>query len=371
MSLTFPNIYTTDKYKYYIVLPIVLVLVAMVFIPQIKYGVEFKGGSLVTLTLNNSNVDTANLQSVFENAGYSEVGIKFFKTTFGGRVEIEIPHTEKLSRADKIKESFVSLLNKAEQLEFETINDKAKVDEAKKSKAELVKLAKELFSIDSDTPSSNINELSLKDLNGVMNEEYNKIYNKYTADITDMISKNVKYSSISIRTVTPVLSERFLSTVFQVMIYSVLVSIILVFFFFRDLVPALAVLTGAFSDITISAGGMGLLGIPLTMPSFAALLMLIGFSLDTDILLTMRILKREGNARKHAYESMKTGLTMSISAIIAFLVLFGLGFLTRIPTYYQISVVALMGLVGDMIATWFLNAVIVLWHKEHPGRRRS
>ena len=342
-----------------------MVLVALLFVPQIKYGVEFKGGSLVILTLNNNNVSVPSLQNAVEQAGFSDVKIKLFKTTFGGRMEIEIPHTEKLSKADKIKDNFVSSISEAEKLEFETINDKTKQKEAEIKRQELISMVSGLYSLNSDTPPD-MSATPLKDLNGIMNNEYNTIYNQYATELTDLLSKNVHYDSLSIKTVTPALSERFLSTVFNVILYSVLISIILVFFFFRDLVPALAVLTGAFSDITIAAGGMGLFGIPLTMPSFAALLMLIGFSLDTDILLTMRILKMGGNPRERAYESMKTGLTMSVSAIIAFLVLFTLGYLTRIPTYYQISVVALMGLVGDMIATWFLNAVIVLWHKESP-----
>lgn len=364
MSFSFPNIYNTDKYKYYIIFPIVLVLIALLFVPQIKYGVEFKGGSLVTLTLNNSNISTSNLKTAIKQAGFPDVKVSLFKTTFGGRVEIEIPHTEKLNRADKLKEEFVRGLPHAEELEFETVNNKTKQNEALAYKQKLMGYVNSLYSLNGDASPKDLNDMALNDLNGIMNKEYNVIYNQYTSKLTNLLSKNVKYDSLSIRTVTPALSDRFLSTVFNVVLYSVLISIILVFFFFRDLVPALAVLTGAFSDITISAGGMGLFGIPLTMPSFAALLMLIGFSLDTDILLTMRILKRGGNPRLRAYESMKTGLTMSVSAIIAFLVLFTLGYLTRIPTYYQISAVALMGLVGDMIATWFLNAVIVVWHKE-------
>ena len=42
-------------------------------------------------------------------------------------------------------------------------------------------------------------------------------------------------------------------------------------------------------------------------------------SLDTDILLTMRTLKRkEGTPSERAFDSMKTGMTMSIAAIVSF-----------------------------------------------------
>ncbi|MEM3030896.1 MAG: protein translocase subunit SecF, partial [Candidatus Micrarchaeia archaeon] len=137
---------------------------------------------------------------------------------------------------------------------------------------------------------------------------------------------------------------------------------------FRTFSPSLAVLTGAASDIVIALGAMGAFGIPLTLPSFAALLMLIGFSLDTDILLTMRTLKRtEGTPRQRAYETMKTGATMSLAALVAFGALLALALVTHIPTYYQIASVAIAGLLGDLVATWGLNAVVILWYLERKG----
>jgi preprotein translocase subunit SecF len=61
---------------------------------------------------------------------------------------------------------------------------------------------------------------------------------------------------------------------------------------------------------------------------------------------------------------MKTGLTMSIMAIIAFSALFLLASVTHIPIYYEISAVALAGLVGDTFATWGINGVIILHYVE-------
>jgi preprotein translocase subunit SecF len=177
----------------------------------------------------------------------------------------------------------------------------------------------------------------------------------------------VNYTSISIQTVSPSLSTHFIESAIQVVLVSAVLSIAFVFFFFRTLVPSAAVIIGALADVVIAMGAMGLFGIPLTLSSFAALLMLIGFSLDTDILLTMRMLKRKGDSREKAHDAMKTGLTMSIAAIVSFGVLFALSVLTHIPTYYEISAVALAGLFGDMFATWGINAVMLLWYVEKKG----
>jgi preprotein translocase subunit SecF len=209
-----------------------------------------------------------------------------------------------------------------------------------------------------------MNLSSTNELQSGFSNAYTGVYRIYQKSISEPIDKHVDYTSISVHTVSPVLTSHFMDKVIGVVIFSAMLSVVLVFLFFRAIPPSVAVLTGAFSDIVIALGAMGLFGIPLTLPSFAALLMLVGYSLDTDILLTTRILKRKGNPRENAHDAMKTGLTMSITGMVAFGALFTLSVLTHIPTYYEISAVALAGLVGDMFATWGINAVMILHHAE-------
>jgi len=160
-----------------------------------------------------------------------------------------------------------------------------------------------------------------------------------------------------------------------VVLISASLVIIVVFLIYRTLVPSIAVLLGAGTDILIALGAMGLFGIPLTLASFAALLMLVGFALDTSILLTMRVIKRkEGTAAERAFDATKTGFTMGLAAIVAFSSLYVLSYVTHIGVYYEISAVALCGLVADMFATWGINAVIVLDYakkKEKDGRMQE
>jgi preprotein translocase subunit SecF len=197
---------------------------------------------------------------------------------------------------------------------------------------------------------------------------YSTVYANYQNSISEPINKYVDYNSISVQTVSPALTTHFIEVATNVVVMAILFSLILVFIFFRDFVPSIAVLLGAVSDIVIAMGAMGLFGIPLTLASFAALLMLLGFSLDTDILLTTRLLKRKGDPRENAFDAMKTGMTMSITAIVAFLALFILASLTHIPTYHEIAAVALAGLVGDLFATWGINGVLILYYVEHRRR---
>ena len=50
--------------------------------------------------------------------------------------------------------------------------------------------------------------------------------------------------------------------------------------------------------------------------------------------------------------------------------LLALALITHIATYYQIAAVAICGLFGDIIATWFFNAVIVLYYVENRERKK-
>ena len=94
----------------------------------------------------------------------------------------------------------------------------------------------------------------------------------------------------SLQSVGALLSERALTQVYYAIAFAFLFMAITVFIVFRELVPSIAVILAAFSDIVIALGGMSLFGIPLSVASVGAILMLIGYSVDTDILLTTRVL---------------------------------------------------------------------------------
>jgi len=355
-----PNIYKGD-YRMLAALPIVLIIASLLFIPSIRMGVDFQGGTVLTLSLREA-VDASALQSKLQEEGL-DATVRIFDTAVGYRAEIEVPQSPDLVKADGLKDDFNGLLPEVAFLEVSALQNSSKGDEYAAKKAELDSYADELFSL-ADMSRASMNISSTNDLQKRFGEAYSAVYSNYQRSITGPIDRHVGYDSISIQTVSPALSTHFIDIATNVVILAIVLSLILVFVFFRSLIPSLAVLLGALSDIIMALGAMGLFGIPLTLASFAALLMLLGFSLDTDILLTTRMLKRKGEPREIAYDAMKTGLTMSMTAIIAFSALFILAAVTHIPTYYEISAVALAGLVGDMIATWGINGVLILHHVE-------
>ncbi len=174
----------------------------------------------------------------------------------------------------------------------------------------------------------------------------------------------------SFRAVGPSLSKQSLNQVYYALAFAFLFMSITVFIIFRNLVPSLAVIFAALSDIIIALGGMSLLGIPLSLASVGALLMLIGYSVDTDILLTTRVLKRrEGTINERARDAMKTGFTMAAAAIGSMMALYLVVrfFMPYAQVLDQIASVLIIGLVADVLATWLMNLGILRWYME--GKR--
>lgn len=139
-----------------------------------------------------------------------------------------------------------------------------------------------------------------------------------------------------------------------------------VFLYFRTIIPSLAVILAAFSDIIVTLAIVNLLGIKLSTAGIAAFLMLIGYSVDTDILLTTRMLKRkEGSLNERIMEAMKTGLTMTITTLTV--VTLALIF-SQSNTIQQIMLILFIGLFVDIINTWIQNVGILRWYLDKHGK---
>ncbi|AIF70251.1 hypothetical protein PAP_09375 [Palaeococcus pacificus DY20341] len=142
--------------------------------------------------------------------------------------------------------------------------------------------------------------------------------------------------------------------------YAFLGMAIVVFLFFRVLVPSFTVIFSAISDMIIAVALMSLVGIELSQATIAALLMLIGYSVDSNILLTTKLLKKKEDTIKEAYFSaVSTGFTMSTTTLGA---LASLWLISTAPVIDQIAVVLVFGLLADFMNTWVLNAGVLKWY---------
>jgi len=144
---------------------------------------------------------------------------------------------------------------------------------------------------------------------------------------------------------------------------------IVVFIAFRAVVPAGAVVLSAFADIAMTAAAMNVVGIELSLATVAALLMLIGYSVDSDILLTMRVLKSQGKLEEKLAGAFRTGIIMTTTTITAILAMWLVALLGQITVIWEIATVLLIGLFADLINTWLTNAAIIKWYVLNRGGR--
>ena len=182
----------------------------------------------------------------------------------------------------------------------------------------------------------------------------------------------VEKKNLNSRTVGATLGKTFKEQGIKALIAAYVLISIVVFVAYRTIVPSIAVLQAAVCDPLIAFGFMSLLGIPLEPATLAALIMLIGYSVDSDILITSRTLRQRGRSVDESIDSaLGTGLMMTGTTIAVMTVMLIVSStLTQITTLYNISLVLLIGLIADLFTTWFTNAGILKWYLEVPGGRK-
>lgn len=151
------------------------------------------------------------------------------------------------------------------------------------------------------------------------------------------------------------------------LIFSFIGMAIVIFLSFRTVIPSAAVVLSAFADMVMTAAAMNIIGIPLTLGTTAALLMLIGYSVDSDILLTNRVLKRQGKLHDKLKGAFDTGIIMTSTTFAAITAMLIVSWLGSVEILWQISAVLLIGLVFDIMNTWLTNAALLKWYVQKGG----
>ncbi len=150
-------------------------------------------------------------------------------------------------------------------------------------------------------------------------------------------------------------------------LFSFIGMAIVVFVSFRTFVPSVAVVLSALADMVMTAAVMNIIGIPLSLGTTAALLMLIGYSVDSDILLTNRVLKRQGKLNDKLMGAFHTGIIMTSTTLAATVALFVVSWFGSVQILMEISAVLLIGLVADILNTWLTNVGILKWYVLKGG----
>jgi len=175
-----------------------------------------------------------------------------------------------------------------------------------------------------------LDEISIRDIYDLITNEQKAIVieTKSDADTTkqvleDYLGYELNEENSSFEFTGSSLSEGFYKQLLIAILIAFIFMGIVVFIIFRTFIPSIAVIISAFANILMTLVVVDMLGMKMSTAGIVAFLMLIGYSVDTDILLTTRILKRrEENLNKRIMGAMKTGMTMTLTSLFAFLFAF-------------------------------------------------
>jgi len=190
---------------------------------------------------------------------------------------------------------------------------------------------------------------------------------KIKADIEKVLGFQLTSENSSIEFTGSNLSNNFYNQLVIALLISFVLMSLVIFFLFKTFIPSIAVIFAAFSDIVMPLALIDFLGIRVSAAGIAAFLMLIGYSVDTDILLTTRaVKKREGTLNKRIFGAFKVGILMTLTALFAVLPAFFI--VTGLPdSFRQIFLILAFGLVADIINTWLTNVGIIKWYCMKKG----
>ena len=172
----------------------------------------------------------------------------------------------------------------------------------------------------------------------------------------------------SVQVIGSALGASFFFAVIMSIAAAFVLMAIVVFIYFRlatgqwILIPSLFIIWTVLADMIGTFAVLSLLKVEVSTAGLAAVLLLIGFSVDTDILLTMRMLKgRETTIFARVMSAAKTGIFMTLAGMAS--ITAGLLF-TQSDVIRQIMLILLIGLAFDLVHTWITNTGVLRWYME-------
>ncbi len=163
--------------------------------------------------------------------------------------------------------------------------------------------------------------------------------------------------------ISPMLSEDAQQTAIWAMGIAFVLMSLLVIGLFRSAVPAFIVILSVTSNILIATAAINIVGIELTMGTVGAILMLIGYSVDSDIVLNTHVLKsKKSEFVDQVHDAMRTGVTMTVTSLAAMLVMSLAATIVGIELLAHMGLILAIGLAADLIITYMLNVSILRWY---------
>lgn len=357
---------TEKNYKLLMIIPLVMMVILLFLIlvyPGVQKGIDLKGGNQLILRYDEKREYVGLDQQIIQNFGVKEAKVSetVSPTEYGLLIEFSHQPDIETIRANKDKLDYLN---------------KNIVDLKEDAKALLSPLVELNFLTTSDVDF--IDDIKNKDeLKSYVNESILLANDNFNNEVIDFIKGHLNLKDdqnvrIQTREVSATLGSDFVKTSVTVGLIAFILLTIVILFFFKEIVPSGLIIFSAIFDVLAGLGGMALLGLPLSLTTIPALLMLVGYSVDTDILLSTRLLKqRKGDVFSAANNSMSTGLTMTLTTLATVIVMMIISYFTQMFVILEIATILFFGLIGDLFSTWCFNGPALIRYVLNKNKQKQ
>ncbi len=186
--------------------------------------------------------------------------------------------------------------------------------------------------------------------------------------VEEYIGIKLNDDDISFGTQSSVIGSSFLKDSINLLVMGFFLMTLVSYFSFRNVIPAISITFSTLSDFIGIIALMDFFKIKVSVVTIGALLMIIGYSTDSDILLATNILKRkDGKLRDRMYRAIGTELTMDLAAVVTFSIMY---LLSSVEVIKHIAFILLIGIFFDIMNTWGQNAGLQRLYKEYIEARK-
>ena len=302
------------NYKKLMLIPLILAVIFVLLIavfPSLEKGIDLKGGNQIIVHYEDYK-DYSNIEaSLVEKYNLTEVSLVQTRNIneYGLTIQFSLQKDLQGVKSAKANIDF-------ENSELETLKTSSK-DILQTLVTKNFLTSKDLDEIDLSKTNDDVKQNVVTLINLANTNFNNEVVNLVKTELS--LGEDAK---IQTREVAPTLGKDFVKSSIKAGVIAFTLLIIVIFLFFRELVPSGLIIFAAIFDILAALAGMALFNLPLSLTTIPALLMLIGYSVDTDIMLSSRLLKDK--SRKpidSCNESIKTGMTMTLTTMATVLVM--------------------------------------------------
>ena len=172
--------------------------------------------------------------------------------------------------------------------------------------------------------------------------------------IQEIKNFGIQMKSFSVETIGPELGSMFFWQVSELLIAAYILMSIVIYVVYRNFISSFGIVFASLANILTTLALTSLLGIRVSFAGFAGLLMLIAYTVDTNIVLTTKVLHATPEKFYKEYKiALITGLTLIATVTTTMIIT---QFVSTSHLLVNIAQILSVGFVNDLAYTWILNA---------------